>query len=207
MTSNKSIVIGLIGLVSAMLMGCDGASNDSLEKGVAKYLDARDRCITVVKSLPFETPATSVGMVSRMDALVDAGLLTKKPATSGNVVVYEASSTGETALVDKSAGKSLCFGSVAVKIIESKDDADGIKFVKYSFTIAKLPDWANNPSMQKAYPAIAEKANGRAITETQMMHKKDGEWVVMGSASSDTKSGASSGSSEFYGKPKAMRSM
>lgn len=141
--------------------------------------------------------------VSRLDALVSAGLLTKsseslptndynkKPNGYDSYDVYNLTDAGKaTGVQVKADGMSkvmfgdngnriFCYAHKEVNKIENFTEMDymGRKMaeVKYSYQYVDIADWINKPGIQEAFPEIKEKLDG-SKEDKMLLGKTNNGW-------------------------------
>jgi len=173
LNSFRSICITSFVCVAA-LTGCSSApapkDRADFTKSLNRYFQGRPMCVwTDQVSFPVQNPTADQAKDRGYEALVSAGLLTRKH--TGNAVVYELTAAGRDAfdhdILDKSTG-NFCYGRRKVTAIDSASQSSRVsELVEYHYTVAEPPEWARNAAVQAAFPQIrADLAGPHSATAT-----------------------------------------
>ena len=190
------IVRGLqsFGFVSCSLLlllatGCSNTPPAQLKADYAatlnRYYEGRPLCLwTDSVKFPVENPTPQEVRARGFDALVDSGLLVRRPGARSGAFTYELSATGQAELerdvLNKGAG-NFCYGRwKVVNIYSAKHDTPATELVSYEYAVPESASWAHDPAIQKAFPQVADQLAHPHKTQTQLLNTTDG-WQVAGS--------------------------
>jgi hypothetical protein len=168
----------------AVFTGCSSAppplERADYAKSLNHYYEGRPMCLwTDQVSFPVQDPTVEQIKDRGYDALVSGGLLTRKRAKTG--VTYELTAAGRTAfdndIADKSTG-NFCYGRRKVTSIASaRQGSRTTELVDYQYVIAEPPAWANNRTIQSAFPQIASDLAGAHTATATLLNTTTG-WEV-----------------------------
>ena len=162
------------------------ASKQNLEQALNRDYKLNADCL-FAKALPFPFEV-SVGdkllsqTRNRLDALVEAGLLTREESIRDNQVVNRYSMTAAGARVE---GKGrFCYGRRQVTSVEkftTPVDYDGMPLTKveyqYQFVLKDSAGWAKQDEVRNAFPDVAKSMQQSPIDEATLILTNDG-WVL-----------------------------
>lgn len=204
MQSKKALGVVVAIAASVLLWGCGKDANkpasvvlSPLERGINNYLASRDQCITVAEKWPAKA-AAGTSAYARLDSFVDAGLL--KVDVAGGSATFEPTADGAASFVTKDGAQKLCLPAATVVKVSKEtpikeSGKDGVTEVAFTYSVKDAPAWAKNEKVKKAFAAIAEKADGQVLAETQFFHETSNGWEVV-----------RGGNAEFFGETiKPMR--
>jgi hypothetical protein len=168
LNSFRTLCVSVFSLVCvAAFTGCSSApapkDRADFAKSLNHYYDGRPMCVWNDQvSFPVQNPTADEARDRGYDALVSAGLLTRKQAKAG--VAYELTAAGRAAfdhdIDDKTTG-NFCYGRRRVNSIASaRQHSRTTELVDYQYTVAAAPAWARNAAVQGAFPQIASDLAG-----------------------------------------------
>jgi len=183
-----------VALVAGMVIaaGCKSKVVDKMafRSALNNYYSGQQQCVwTAAVKLPAQADASKDEQTRGFDALTDAGLLTRKPEEKKRFLIgskqvndYDLSDKGRsvwTADATQPGYGNFCYGHPEVTSIDGftpPDDPDSTQFiVNYHYSVAHLPDWANNPEIKTAFPKMASDTNGQE-TATATLVKSGNGW-------------------------------
>jgi hypothetical protein len=170
-----------------LAMGCGDqrvASKQSLEKALNRDYSLNADCL-FAKALPFPYELGVKDQLlaqtrSRLDALVEAGLLTREESVRGNTIINRYSMTASGSRV---AGNGrFCYGRRQVTSVEKFTppvNYDGMPLTKveYHFVEKDSAGWANDDKVRNAFPDVAKSLQPSPIDEATLILTNDG-WVL-----------------------------
>jgi hypothetical protein len=174
------VFLGGIAIFSA---GCHSnvkLTDENLKKGLNAYYSNHNDCLfPSALRFPYEvSPGTdSKERSTQMEALADAGLVTRKEDKSIKVSVYSLTPIGER------VGGRFCYGHREVTTIDSftppeKGDSGFIETkVTYHYQMRDVPVWAKTDKMQSAFPDMAKALSGQATGTAKLANAGVG-WQV-----------------------------
>ena len=175
------------GAVSILAAGCGDqkvASKRSLEKALNRDYSLNADCL-FSKPLPFPYELSVSDKLlgetrGKLDALVEAGLLTREESIRGNNVVNRYSMTASGAQV-KGKGR-FCYGRREVTSVEKFStpvNYDGMPLTKveYHFVLKDSASWAKKDEVRNAFPDVAKSMQPSPIDEATLILTNDG-WVL-----------------------------
>lgn len=194
--------IKIVAISSLTLAACGSgkdANKSNFSKAIQAYLDTqKGLCASIpAKSLPFTL--ANQDMLSgqnkkRADALVDAGLLTKRDtevkAMFGNkmkpATEYQITDTGKKFLVANGANTltgqdAFCTGKYTVVEVENftePSDMMGVKLsqVNYRYKVDGAEGWAKSEVMRANYKNLLEQTQGEVQSKAAVILINDG-WM------------------------------
>ncbi|KDB72279.1 hypothetical protein AZ21_0494 [Bordetella bronchiseptica B20-10725633] len=201
--SNREVsAITSLALTLAACGSAKDANNSNFSKAIQAYLDTQKGLCAAIpaKGLPFTLANQDMlggQSKKRADALVDAGLLTKRDtevkAMFGNkmepATEYQITDTGKKFLVANGANTmagqdAFCSGKytvVEVSNFTEPSDMMGVKLsqVNYRYKVEGADDWAKSESMRANYKNFAERTQGDIqgkaaviLTNDRWMHER-----------------------------------
>lgn len=137
--------------------------------------------------------------IQRLDALADAGLLSKKTkkvwvnAQGANHVrvhedesVFDLTDQGKAAWTSQDGGGNFCYATPKVTSIDHySPEPNNTRYgVSYNYRLGSLPSWASNDKVKAAFPTLAAaETSGRSLTGLATLTKTDNGWKASGVAS------------------------
>jgi len=127
------------------------------------------------------------------DALVSAGLLTKKTTTElappvphhrrtrEKVSVYSLTDQGKSALTRQSGGSNFCYATPHIVSIDNyTPEPNSSRYgVSYHFAIGTMPSWTSSAKVRAAFPRVGGDAAGQNLTGLATLTKNStGGWTV-----------------------------
>jgi hypothetical protein len=177
----------LTGAVSMLAVGCGDqrvASKQSLEKALNRDYSLNADCL-FAKPLPFPYELSVNDKLlaqtrSRLDALVQAGLLTREQSIRGRSIVNRYSMTVSGSRV-KGNGR-FCYGRREVTSVEkftTPVSYQGMPLTKveYHFVEKDSAGWAKDDKVRSAFPDVAKSLEPSPIDEATLILTNDG-WVL-----------------------------
>ncbi|HEV2274320.1 MAG TPA: hypothetical protein VGR96_09145 [Acidobacteriaceae bacterium] len=175
------------GAVSMLAAGCGdqrAANKQALEKALNRDYALNADCL-FAKPLPFPYELAVQDKLlgqtrSKLDALVEAGLLSRVESVRGNQVVNRYSMTASGAQVE---GKGrFCYGRRQVTSVErftKPVNYDGMPLTKveYRFVLKNSAGWAKQDEVRNAFPDVAKSMQPSPIDEATLILTNDG-WVL-----------------------------
>lgn len=168
----------------AAFTGCSSApaplERADFTKSLNHYYEGRPMCLwTDQVSFPVENATAGEVRDRGYDALVSAGLLTRRNMKSG--VVYDLTARGHEAfdadIADKTTG-NFCYGRRKVSTIASaRQGSRTTELVDYQYTVAEPQAWARNAAIQAAFPQIASELAGPHAATATLLNTTTG-WEV-----------------------------
>ena len=185
LNSLRSVCVSIVSLVCvAAITGCSSAppARESVDyaKSLNRYFEGRPMCVwTDQVSFPVQNPTVDQVKNRGYDALVAAGLLTRRSARNG--MVYDLTTAGRAELdrdiLDKSTG-NFCYGRRRVNGIDSaRHNTPATELVEYHYTVAEPAAWARNTAVQAAFPQIASDLAGPHTATATLLNTTAG-WEV-----------------------------
>jgi hypothetical protein len=198
-TAIKIVAISSLALTLAACGSAKDANRSNFSKAIQAYLDTqKGLCATIpAKGLSFTLANQDMlGQVNkkRADALVDAGLLTKRDtevkAMFGNkmepATEYLATDAGKKFLVANDANTlagqdAFCTGKYSVVEVDNlteSSDMMGMKIsqVNYHYKMDGADDWAKSEGVRVNYKNFAEQAQGDVPGKVALILTNDG-WM------------------------------
>lgn len=196
MLHNGSVAIATAVCTISFALLISGCQTEFERRGAFKaalntYYSARPDCLF---SSPIKFPETASpndkDEMQQLDALVQAGLVQKASAeetghthhrNQGNQ--YKLTDIGRldwTADQAQIGYGNFCFGNPHVNAIQSASKVSGSDPTQYDVHFRDrviLPDWATNPQIQKAFPAVVKDSSGQSATATLV--QSNNTWKVM----------------------------
>jgi hypothetical protein len=173
----------LLGGITIFSAGCHSnvkPTDENLKKGLKAYYSNHNDCLfPSALRFPYEvSPGSDAKERSKqMEALADAGLVTRKEDKSIKVNVYSLTPIGER------VGGRFCYGYREVTTIDSftppeKGDSGFIETqVTYHYQMRDVPVWAKTDKMQSAFPDMAKALSGQATGTAKLANAGVG-WQV-----------------------------
>ena len=190
MQATKHIRFLAIGFTCCVLLaGCSSApppqDKADYSHTLNRYYLGRPVCIWLDPvTFPVQNASPDEVQQRGLNALVDAGLLVRKPATKGSPAgIYDLSPEGRSAfdakLDDKNTG-NFCFGRRKVVGIDSaQQNSRSTEIVDYHYIIDQPAAWATEYPIQRAFPQITSELSGPHKAEVTLLDTTDG-WEVSG---------------------------
>ena len=171
-----------------LVTGCSNTPPPQLKADYAatlnRYYEGRPLCLwTDSVKFPVENATPEEIHARGFDALVDSGLLMRRPAAKRGDFTYELSAKGraefEKDVLNKGAG-NFCYGRWKVTSIDSaKHDTPATELVSYEYAVPEPAPWAHEPAIQRAFPQVADQLARPHKTQVQLLNTTDG-WQVAG---------------------------
>ena len=171
-------------LCVAAIAGCSSAppqkERADYTASLNRYYEGRPMCVwTDQVSFPVQNPTADEVKDRGYDALVSAGLLTRKYSRNG--FAYELTTRGRAAfdhdIGDKSTG-NFCYGRRRVDgIASARQHSRTTELVEYRYSVAEPPAWALKPAVQAAFPQIASDLRGPHTATATLLNTTTG-WEV-----------------------------
>jgi hypothetical protein len=185
LNSFRTLCVSVFSLVCvAAFTGCSSApapkDRADFAKSLNHYYEGRPMCVWSDQvSFPVENATADQIKDRGFDALVSAGLLTRKHAKEG--IAYELTAAGRAAfdhdIDDKSTG-NFCYGRRRVNSIASaRQHSRTTELVDYQYAVAEPPAWARNAAVQSAFPQIAADLAGPHTATATLLNTTAG-WQV-----------------------------
>ena len=163
------IWIGGCVLVAA-LVGCSSVTkptNQNLTKAINNYYEDRPDCLFPHgRNFPYEVApgADAKEQKKQMDALTDAGLMTRLEDRSIHIDRYTLNAAGNR------YGPRFCYGHRSVNSIQSftpPAPRNGFNetTVTYQYSLVDVPVWAKTPQVEAAFPQMAKELSGNATDQ------------------------------------------
>jgi hypothetical protein len=173
------------------------ATSINYNGAIDAYYQAHPACLwTNEKRFPVQA-APDDAKTEGYDALVDQGLLTRTVTEKKVIIIskrennYDLSDKGRTAWTadpNQPGYGNFCFGHRKVTTIDSttpsSDQPGATVTVNYHYTFAGVPDWANAPETQTAFPQVRV-ANGPVAGTATLTNTTQG-WQVTGPIANDS---------------------
>lgn len=182
-TAIKIVAISSLALTLAACGSAKDANKSNFSKAIQAYLDTQKGLCAAIPGKGFPFTVANQDMLGgqskkRADALVDAGLLTKRDtevkAMFGNkmdpATEYQITDTGKKFLVANGANtmagqNAFCTGKytvVEVSNFTEPSDMMGVKLsqVNYRYKVEGADDWAKSEGMRANYKNFAEQTQG-----------------------------------------------
>ncbi|MNL05318.1 hypothetical protein D3C87_1259050 [compost metagenome] len=198
-TAIKIVAIGGLTLTLAACGGAKDANKSNFSKAVQMYLDTQKGLCAALPAKGSPFTLSNQDMLGgqnkkRADALVDAGLLTKRDtevkAMFGNkmepATEYQVTDTGKKFLVANGANTvgghdAFCTGKYAVVEVDNftePSDMMGVKLsqVNYRYKVEGAADWAKSEGVRANYKNFAEQAQGEIQGKAAVILTNDG-WM------------------------------
>ncbi|AZR95946.1 hypothetical protein BBB39_01810 [Bordetella trematum] len=195
----KAVILGGLVVALAACGSAKDANKGNFSKAIQAYLDTQNGLCAALpaKSLPFtlaDQDMLSQQGKQRADALVDAGLLSKRDvevkAMFGNRMLpgaeYSITDEGKKYLVAGGASTMMrqdafCTGKYAMAEVQNftePSDMMGAKVsrVNFLYKLDGAASWAKSASLQQAYPAFAKQTQGDIKGKAALILTNDG-WV------------------------------
>ncbi len=175
--------IAIVAAVGMLATGCKSkkatANNENFTKALNAYFYTHDDCLYPhALKFPYELSSTGKAEVSpkALDALTDAGLLTRDEDRSIKVKRYALKPLGTKATA------RFCYGHREVTNVESftppaNTDGHFMSTVNYSYAMKDVPEWAKDGAVQHAFPEMEKAVNGQGQGKTDVMLAFNG-WEV-----------------------------
>lgn len=195
----KLVAMSSVVLAVAACSNAKDANKSNFGKAIQAYLDKQNGLCAAIpaKGLPFTLANQDMlGQLNkkRADALVDAGLLTKRdtevkamfgdkmePATE-----YQITDAGKKYLVAKGADTmvqqdAFCTGAYAIVEVDNftePSDMMGVKVsqVNFRYKVKDPADWTKTESLRATYKNIADQAQGDIQSKAAVILTNDG-WM------------------------------
>jgi hypothetical protein len=172
----------VISSVVLLVAGCSSKTkptNENFIAGLNAYYASHDDCLFPnALRFPYEvSPGPDAkDDKKRMDALLNAQLVTREEDRSINVNIYSLTAAGTR------AGSRFCYGHRHVTSIDSSTPPEKVNGlletkVTYHYTMMDVPVWAKTAEMQKAFPALAKALSGEATGQATLANAGVG-WQV-----------------------------
>lgn len=192
MRAGKILVCATVASVF-LAAGCRKNAVDKMafQSALNNYYSARQDCLwSAPVKFPAQADTSDDEQTKSFDALVDAGLLTRKSAEKKRFLVgskqvndYDVSDQGRsswTADASQPGYGNFCFGHPEVTSIDGytpADNTDARYTVSYHYGDAHLPSWATSAEMKTAFPKLAAETSN-AQTATATLIKSNESWQV-----------------------------
>jgi len=176
---------------SALFIGCSSApppqDKADYSQTLNRYYLGRPACIwSDAVTFPIQNASPDQIQQRGLNALVDTGLLIRKPAPKGapaDSYTYDLSPEGRSAfdadLDDKNTG-NFCFGRRKVIGIDgARQNSRSTEIVDYHYTIDQPASWATEYPIQRAFPQVSGELSGPHKAEVTLLDTTDG-WEVSG---------------------------
>ena len=186
-------------LLTAALAACSDktdANKANFKEALQTHFNAAPGvCITPPsQSVPFEldmkpwfTPPSGVTAISRADALVEAGLLTRSENPAKKVFVYDLTAEGQKHLKpgagsNRARGDAFCTGKTVIKEVTSfTAPADLLGYrvseVTYTYNSEGMADWVKTPALEKVNRERAARLRGDPGKHKAMLRLTSEGWV------------------------------
>lgn len=197
MKTAKVIAIASLSIVIAGCSSPKDANKENFSKAIQTFLDTQSGLCASIPSqnLPFtlaNNDALTQSAKKRADALVDAGLLSKKAtmakAVFGNkmnpATEYHISEKGQQYFVPNSAKllgrqSAFCTGKYTVVDVDNftePSDVMGYKVshVNFSYRVKDAADWSQSEGLRSEYRHFADHAQGNAKSESTLILTNEG---------------------------------
>jgi hypothetical protein len=184
-TAIKIVAISSLALTLAACGSAKDANKSNFSKAIQAYLDTQKGLCAAIpaKGLPFTLANQDMlggQSKKRADALVDAGLLTKRDTE------YQITDTGKKFLVANGANTmagqdAFCTGKytvVEVNNFTEPSDMMGVKLsqVNYRYKVEGADDWAKSEGMRANYKNFSEQTQGDIQGKAAVILTNDG-WM------------------------------
>ena len=157
----------------ALFGGCSSVSkpnNENLTKAINDYYDSHPDCLFQQgRHFPYEVaPGPDAKKDKKqMDALTDAGLMTRLEDRSIHVDRYTLNAAGNR------FGPRFCYGHRTVTSIDSftppaPHNGFNETTVKYHYTMVEVPVWAKTDQVKAAFPKMANDLSGTASDQMNL---------------------------------------
>ncbi len=172
---------------SAVLTGCNTASA-SVDRAdytttLNRYYEGRPACLWP-ESVTFPVQAVTPDQSSHsgFEALVDAGLLSRKRSTTNATqITYDLTREGHSALdrdIDHPNTGNFCYGRrKVVGITNDREVSPTTQRVDFQYRVPEPAAWAKEMSIQRAFPQVAEETS-RTHPAQALLLDTDGGWRV-----------------------------
>jgi len=181
-------------VLTAALAGCKKSDDNriNLTNAIDNYYAAHPDCLwSKPKQFPAQADSGDATKTQPYDALVDQGLLVRTIAekrvlilASKSVNNYDLSDKGRsawTADATQPGYGNFCYGHRKVSSIDfwspTTNDPGATTNVQYHYAVAGTPDWAINPEMQTAYPALRV-TNTNPLSGTNKVTLTSNGWQI-----------------------------
>ena len=189
----KHAMSAMFGGAILLAAGCHTNTVDqaAFKSAINDYYSGKQECVwsTPIK-FPAQADTSKDEQTQGFDALVDAGLLTRKTAEKSRFLIgskqvndYDLSDKGRsTWKPDQSQPGygNFCFGHLVVSTVDNyaPPNADATRYiVNYHYGLDGVPDWANSAEMKTAFPKIATEESSQR-SGTANLVKGDKGWMV-----------------------------
>ncbi len=195
MILKRTLTTSLCGLL-LLTGGCTSRKDPSkanFENAIDSYYSAHPECLwSAPVRFPMEADPSKDGQTTALDALTDAGLLTrtaeqKKVFIFGSKQVngYDLSGKGRqawTADQQQPGYGNFCFGHRVVTSVDNyttSGDTQGatVASVDYHFKVTGAPGWADSAEIKTAFPTMAADLAGQQVDKATLVLSNDG-WQV-----------------------------
>jgi hypothetical protein len=177
----------LVGAASMVAVGCGDqsvASKQNLEKALNLDYSLSADCL-FAKPLPFPFQVAVNDKLTtetreRLDALVEAGLLTRDESVRGNQIVNRYAMTVAGSRVEGNG--RFCYGRREVTSVEKFSQpvdymGKPVTKVEYHFILKNSAGWAKQDEVRNAFPSVAKSLSPSPVDEATLMLTNDG-WVL-----------------------------
>ncbi|HEY0760508.1 MAG TPA: hypothetical protein VGD59_14755 [Acidisarcina sp.] len=171
---------GAAALLSLVVLGTACRKTDdsrlNFESGINGYNKAHPECIwPTAKKFPIQAATSDDAKTEGLDALTDAGLLTRTTAEKRVFIIgskqvnnYDVSSQGRSVWTQDPTQPgygNFCYGSRDVTSIDTYStdtNSSGLKMaqVNYHYKIDSVPGWANSAEIKTAFPELSTALSG-----------------------------------------------
>ena len=189
----KHAMSAMFGGAILLAAGCHTNTVDqaAFKSAINDYYSGKQECVwsTPIK-FPAQADTSKDEQTQGFDALVDAGLLTRKTAEKSRFLIgskqvndYDLSELGRKSWTPDPAQPgygNFCYAHPEVIAIDSynpTDDAATRYSVTYHYHAANPPDWANNPEMKTAFPKLGAETSGQQVATATLVKSESG-WLV-----------------------------
>ncbi len=189
----RGMLICVVAGAVAFAAGCktNAVDQSAFKSALNNYYSARQDCLwSAPIKFPVQADTSNDEQTKSYDALVDAGLLTRKSAEKKRFLIgskqvndYDLSDQGRAAWTADSSQPgygNFCFGHPEVTSIDGftpTDDTDARYNVSYHYGDTHLPIWASSAEMKTAFPKLAAETSD-AQTATAVLAKTNDSWQV-----------------------------
>ncbi|TCK71529.1 hypothetical protein [Acidipila rosea] len=190
----RGILIGGMILLAAGCSSKKDPTKANFKEAINSYYSAHPECVwTSPVKFPVEADPSKEGQTAGLDALTDAGLLTrtseqKKVFIFGSKQInsYDLSDRGRSAWTpdqQQPGSGNFCFGHRDVTTVDNfttSGDQQGatIANVDYHFTISDIASWARSTEMKTAFPTIQADIAGAQIDKATLVLTGNDGWQV-----------------------------
>jgi hypothetical protein len=191
MQATKLSRLSVIAIGSVIVAGCSNAPKPQekadYSQTLNRYYEGRPVCIwSDSVSFPIENASPDQIHDFGLNALVDAGLLTRKRAhkpSAAGPYTYDLSPEGRSALdadIDSKDTGNFCFGRRKVITVDSaRQNSLSTEIVDFHYRVEQPASWATEHSIESAFPQVSTELSGPHKAEVTLLDTTDG-WEVSG---------------------------